>query len=55
MYPDAGGVREMFLAMADRMTGLGYATLLPDVYYRHGPTGRSTWAPCSATPASGSG
>jgi carboxymethylenebutenolidase len=36
LYPDAGGVRETFLAMADRMSGLGYATLLPDVYYRSG-------------------
>jgi dienelactone hydrolase len=37
LYPDAGGVRDTFLAMADRMSGLGYATLLPDVYYRSGP------------------
>ena len=37
MYCDAGGVRETFLAMADRMSALGYATLLPNVYYRHGP------------------
>ncbi len=37
MYPDAGGVRDTFHAMADRMAGLGYTTLLPDVYYRHGP------------------
>lgn len=37
MYPDAGGVRDTFLGMADRMAGLGYATLLPDVYHRHGP------------------
>jgi carboxymethylenebutenolidase len=36
MYCDAGGVRETFLAMADRMSALGYATLLPNVYYRHG-------------------
>jgi carboxymethylenebutenolidase len=35
--PDAGGVRDTFLAMADRLSGLGYATLLPDVYHRHGP------------------
>ena len=37
MFPDAGGVRGTFLDMADRMAGLGYATLLPNVYYRHGP------------------
>ncbi|KOG85640.1 dienelactone hydrolase family protein [Streptomyces varsoviensis] len=35
-YPDAGGVREVFVAMADRLAGLGYAVLLPDVYYRAG-------------------
>ena len=36
MYTDAGGVRETFLSMADRLAGLGYVTLLPDAYYRHG-------------------
>jgi carboxymethylenebutenolidase len=36
MYPDAAGARPTFRAMADRMAGLGYATLLPDVYYREG-------------------
>ena len=36
LYPDAGGVRETFRAMADRLSGLGYAVLLPDVYYRAG-------------------
>jgi carboxymethylenebutenolidase len=36
LYPDAGGVRETFGAMADRLAGLGYAVLLPDVYYRSG-------------------
>ena len=43
MYPDAAGVRTTFRAMADRMAGLGYATLLPDVYYREGD-----WKPFSA-------
>jgi carboxymethylenebutenolidase len=33
-YPDAGGVRETFLAMADRLAEQGYAVLLPDIYYR---------------------
>jgi len=37
MYPDAGGVRGTLLGMADRLAGLGYAVLLPDVYHRHGP------------------
>lgn len=36
VFPDAGGVRETFLLLSDRLAGLGYATLLPDVYYRHG-------------------
>ena len=36
LYHDAGGVRETFSAMADRLAGLGYAVLLPDVYYRSG-------------------
>jgi len=36
MYPDAAGKRPTFADMADRMAGLGYATLLPDVYYRLG-------------------
>jgi carboxymethylenebutenolidase len=40
MYPDAGGVRPTMQEMADRLAGLGYAVLLPDVYYRNG-----TWAP----------
>jgi carboxymethylenebutenolidase len=34
LFPDAGGVRETFAVMADRLAGLGYAVLLPDVYYR---------------------
>ncbi len=36
LYPDAAGVRETFAAMADRLARLGYAVLLPDVYYRTG-------------------
>lgn len=40
MYPDAGGVRPTFGEMAARLAALGYAVLLPDVYYRNG-----RWAP----------
>lgn len=36
VFPDAGGVRETFRAMADRVAGLGRVALLPDVYYREG-------------------
>lgn len=40
MYPDAGGARATFRAMADKLAGHGYAVLVPDVYYRDGD-----WAP----------
>jgi carboxymethylenebutenolidase len=40
MIPDAGGVRPTFFDMAARLADLGYAVLLPDVYYRQGD-----WAP----------
>jgi len=40
MYPDAGGVRPALQGMAARLASLGYAVLLPDVYYRNG-----AWAP----------
>ena len=36
MFPDAGGVRETFHDMAQRLADLGYAVLLPNVYYRLG-------------------
>ena len=40
MYPDAGGARAAFRHMATRLASLGYAVLVPDVYYRSGD-----WAP----------
>lgn len=40
MYPDAGGARDVFYYMAEKLAGYGYAVLLPDVYYRH-----PGWAP----------
>lgn len=40
MYPDAGGVRTAVWQMAERLAGLGYVVLVPDVYYRSGD-----WAP----------
>jgi carboxymethylenebutenolidase len=36
MFPDAGGVRDTFHAMAQQLADLGYAVLLPNVYYRLG-------------------
>lgn len=36
MFPDAGGVRPTFHAMAGQLADLGYAVLLPNVYYRLG-------------------
>lgn len=44
MYPDAGGVRPAFREMAATLAALGYAVLLPDVYYRNG-----RWAPFDMT------
>jgi carboxymethylenebutenolidase len=40
MFPDAGGTRETFRHMGDQLAGLGYVTLIPDIYYRAGQ-----WAP----------
>ncbi len=44
MFPDAGGIRGTFHEMGDRMAGLGYVTLVPDLYYRSGE-----WAPFDIT------
>jgi carboxymethylenebutenolidase len=40
LFPDAGGARETIRAMGDRLAGMGYVVLVPDIYYRAG-----TWAP----------
>ncbi len=40
MYPDAGGTRATGVDMAAQLADLGYAVLVPDVYYRSGD-----WAP----------
>ena len=40
MYPDAGGLRDTFRQMGDQLAGMGYVTLVPDIYYRAGE-----WAP----------
>jgi carboxymethylenebutenolidase len=36
MFPDAGGVRAAFHAMAQQLADLGHAVLLPNLYYRQG-------------------
>lgn len=43
MYPDAAGLRAAHRDMAEHLAGLGYVTLVPDVYYRQAP-----WAPFDA-------
>jgi carboxymethylenebutenolidase len=40
MFPDAAGAREAMSTMGDRLAALGYAVLIPDVYYRN-----AGWAP----------
>ena len=40
VFADAGGVRATFAQMGDRLAGMGYAALIPDIYYRAGE-----WAP----------
>jgi carboxymethylenebutenolidase len=36
LFPDAAGARETKRVMADRLAGMGYVALVPDVYYRKG-------------------
>src|SRR5580704_14716528 len=36
VFPDAGGVRETFRQLGDRLAGMGYVALIPDIYYRAG-------------------
>ena len=38
-YGDAGGIRPAMVDMAQRLADAGYAVLLPDLFYRHGPYG----------------
>jgi carboxymethylenebutenolidase len=40
MFPDAGGTRETFRQLGDRLAGMGYVVVIPDIYYRAGE-----WAP----------
>jgi carboxymethylenebutenolidase len=34
MYPDAGGLRDSFRDMGERLSTVGYVVLVPDIYYR---------------------
>ena len=36
MYPDAAGLRDTFRTMGERLAGMGYVTLVPNIYYRSG-------------------
>ena len=36
VFPDAGGLRDTFREHGDRLAGMGYVTLVPDIYYRAG-------------------
>jgi carboxymethylenebutenolidase len=36
MFPDAGGIRDTFRHMGERLSGLGFAVLVPNPYYRSG-------------------
>ena len=40
VFPDAGGARETVRQLGDRLAGMGYVALIPDIYYRAGE-----WAP----------
>ncbi len=48
MYPDAGGTRDAMIEMAERVAAMGYAVMVPDVYYRDAP-----WAPFDLATAFG--
>lgn len=38
MYPDGFGIRPVLREMADELARHGYYVLVPNVFYRHGPT-----------------
>ncbi|MET7274300.1 dienelactone hydrolase family protein [Streptomyces flaveolus] len=38
MYPDGFGIRPVLREMARELAGHGYYVLVPNVFYRHGPT-----------------
>ncbi|HET9254120.1 MAG TPA: dienelactone hydrolase family protein [Pseudonocardiaceae bacterium] len=50
-YPDAGGPRETIAGMADRLAGLGYTVLVPNVFYRAGEYAPFDFATVFSVPA----
>lgn len=42
IYMDAFGPRQALYDMGQRIADAGYTVLVPDLYYRSGPTNRST-------------
>ncbi|PYC71911.1 dienelactone hydrolase [Streptomyces tateyamensis] len=38
MYPDGFGIRPVLREMAGELAGHGYYVLVPNIFYRHGPT-----------------
>lgn len=38
MFPDAGGMRQTFRGMGEQLSERGYVVLVPDLYYRLGPS-----------------
>lgn len=36
LFMDAGGLRPAMVEMAERLAGMGYVALVPEMYYRHG-------------------
>ncbi|HEX4430463.1 MAG TPA: dienelactone hydrolase family protein [Frankiaceae bacterium] len=36
MYPDAASLRDIFRGMGEHLAGMGYVTLVPNIYYRAG-------------------
>ena len=52
-YMDAPAIRPALFTMCERLAGHSYFVLLPDMFWRAGPTVRSTSPKCSRTRPSG--
>jgi carboxymethylenebutenolidase len=51
MFPDAGGMRQTFSQMGQRLSDLGYVVLVPDLYYRIAPYEPIGMGPARSAPA----